>query len=1792
MKINSLFILFFFVIATFFRSHQLLAQENGNDRVVIEEADHLFKNGKYVEAFPKYSQLLSLHPKDPFYTFRFGVCMMYFDTRETAKPIEQIKKTKDKLIGNDALEYYYFIGIALQQDYRFGEAAGDFDQFINLAGIKHPFYKDALQRKKMCESGLSLLKKMQSLYVLDKKQASQGTFFKSYSLKGLGRNISQRPDFVSSKIDKKNNIPSLVYFSDTNNVLYYSSLGKKGENGLDIFRVFKKDDGTWSSPEALGPEINTPFDENYPFVTPDGKNLYFCSKGHNSMGGYDIFRSTFDLEKKKWGVPENLDFPINSPFDDFMFVRDNSAKFAIFASNRNSKYGQLYVFTVRIDKKFEFDQNYRMEMLANKNIETSAEYDSLINMIKNTSLMEVNASNKEYNDTTETSFAIVTRKDIEKYKIPENPTEKDIVDIAFAQVSEAESNLDNFRNKRDAAQKLAEIRNTEAGKKNKEATEAYDQASYETDTKKKQELYSKATRLSAESEQLSADARAAGKIFDALDSVSNLQIKEIDKIQYKAGRVQQIAGQRQLDSSIVLLKSLIDNTDTFGIKLVEAEKHITGSSDLIEQLNNERDKLTQEIFKSEKNIKDFEEQAKQYKNEAALTNDIELKKEYQSESELNTEKARKEKEKIASLKFEAQKKDQEISEIRKSSKSYERINKDLDSLSNIPDQLASNNSINNNTGTGSKTQKPGDQETSVEKNISKGNNNTDELQPDNNQTQAENPNNKNKPDHNPENVLTHKADSANKTGKSISELKAQYTEIIKKANSDIDRTKQTNAYRFDIIKQKTELVESKEKEISGIDKTGTGKQKAETITEELTEIGLQLDVLQKQQLEGENQITQLESVRKTADIYMSQITKDNIDFYTKKSDSLNKLDIINPDKLVAQSIENDISVVNERLSETESSLSENKEAIVTKEKEYSDLKKSGEKGSKKKQEENRRKTEEIENKLQELRDEKVVLTEQSDSLRKLKQTAEKKIELNNELSESVNRASTSELAAANENFRKLSETRKNTIKQNAVEAANHANEISVSNQKEWIKSSEPVNQNVSQNYSNDQNKPGDIHTDINKKSLDLILNNKGENIPQSNTIEESQRLIQQAAYYNQAANMMAVRASSIMKLAAEENRELSIAEKREISALENLTKAYLQESSSMKDFAENQSKLQDKTIPEIKNEYTAKAFAEYQAEESKKLFAKADSLKKVSLSLPEGSTRNTILKEIEKTEELAWIRYFSSYDIYGAYNNTVFEASANTSTIEKIMQNGSGNSDKSDSLKAVVLMDEARKLRSEAFKTSDNNLKKNLSEKSLLKESEAIAYMQKFSGENDKISQRNAEYIGFFEKESGKTINDLVVSTTTGKKDNEIIKFYENGQVNLTENTPDNKNSNAKNPSDVSNANNAGNNITKPTDNLQSDKENQTGKVNNQNQDNNKENKISKTGNDSIPETIIAENGSKNDVPFYNIEKPIVINKKIGDELFYRVQFAASRKPVAEDKYKGIAPITAEQSEGWIRYMAGYFIHFTEALPSRDAIKNKGFADAFIVAYYKGKRISVFEARKIENEKNNKEGNQSNEYNTAINNKTSTDTGNKQLSTLTGFTYSIQVGVYGKPRNSDRLFGISPLFEERMNNGYYRYYAGSFADMASAISERNRIRATGVPDAFVVILYNGKKISQAEADKLIEGGTKPGVLVGGNSNTPVIREKPVFKIQIGAYSKEVPVEIVNAMIDMSGNKIERVPGENGTTIYLSGNYQSYDEAKKRKEELNEKGFPDAFVIAFSSGKKINLNEAIELSKQK
>jgi outer membrane protein OmpA-like peptidoglycan-associated protein len=138
-----------------------------------------------------------------------------------------------------------------------------------------------------------------------------------------------------------------AYINVSGDLMVFSSSRNSEDGTLDLFSCRKNEDGSWSEPQNLGPHINTQYDEDSPFITTDGKWMYFSSKGHNSIGGYDVFKCAYDESTGTWGEPENLGVPLNTPHNDIYFYFTNENNWSGYLSSfREGGYGENDLYEV------------------------------------------------------------------------------------------------------------------------------------------------------------------------------------------------------------------------------------------------------------------------------------------------------------------------------------------------------------------------------------------------------------------------------------------------------------------------------------------------------------------------------------------------------------------------------------------------------------------------------------------------------------------------------------------------------------------------------------------------------------------------------------------------------------------------------------------------------------------------------------------------------------------------------------------------------------------------------------------------------------------------------------------------------------------------------------------------------------------------------------------------------------------------------------------------------------------------------------------------------------------------------------------------------------------------------------------------------------------------------------------------------------------------------------------------------------------------------------------------------
>jgi hypothetical protein len=169
----------------------------------------------------------------------------------------------------------------------------------------------------------------------------------------ITKNGVKKPELLPAEINMKDEIAASI--TNDGDAIFFASNRPGGIGGVDIWVSRKLPNGKWGPAQNLGPNINTPFDEDFPNISSDGKTLYFSSKGHTSMGGYDIFKAEYDDASRSWGKVRNVGYPVNTAGDDMNLRMSETGRHGYMSSLRKGGKGDMDIYRVtfnQVEPKF------------------------------------------------------------------------------------------------------------------------------------------------------------------------------------------------------------------------------------------------------------------------------------------------------------------------------------------------------------------------------------------------------------------------------------------------------------------------------------------------------------------------------------------------------------------------------------------------------------------------------------------------------------------------------------------------------------------------------------------------------------------------------------------------------------------------------------------------------------------------------------------------------------------------------------------------------------------------------------------------------------------------------------------------------------------------------------------------------------------------------------------------------------------------------------------------------------------------------------------------------------------------------------------------------------------------------------------------------------------------------------------------------------------------------------------------------------------------------------------------
>lgn len=319
----------------------LLMFSVGAGAQTLTQAKKWFTEGEFEKAKPVFKKLVKQSPSNASYNFWYGACC--YETGEMMEGLPYLEKSAARKVINA----YLYVSKAYYDMYRYEDAIENLEEHIYWLEKKNRDTAAAEELMTKYRKGERLIRSVENITVVDSFVVDKQNFLEAYKLgsqAGTLEIIGVNPEdsdmcveFVNEMGDKK-------------------LLSAKDENGNKKLYSSVKLIDKWSNPQRLR-GINDDMTElNCPFLDSDGTTLYFSAKGEESLGGYDIFVTRADSEENSYFKPDNMGYPFNSAYNDYMYAIDDYNNLGWFASDRYQPEGKVCVYVfIPNESKITYD---------------------------------------------------------------------------------------------------------------------------------------------------------------------------------------------------------------------------------------------------------------------------------------------------------------------------------------------------------------------------------------------------------------------------------------------------------------------------------------------------------------------------------------------------------------------------------------------------------------------------------------------------------------------------------------------------------------------------------------------------------------------------------------------------------------------------------------------------------------------------------------------------------------------------------------------------------------------------------------------------------------------------------------------------------------------------------------------------------------------------------------------------------------------------------------------------------------------------------------------------------------------------------------------------------------------------------------------------------------------------------------------------------------------------------------------------------------------------------------------
>ena len=301
----------------------------------LSEAKELYLQGEYAKALPILEEEYKAKPEDANLNQWYGVCLL-----ETGGDLKKAEECLIVASKKRIQESFLYLGQLYGQEYKFTQSEESFNKYE--AGLKK---KDEASRAKLDEKRkvMSRLRRMVSntedIQIIDSIIVDKAKFLSAYKL-SLSSGKLEPFDKIFASVK---HIDATVYTNEKGTKMYYAKPDK--ENMFSLYSKEKLFDDFGNEKKLSANNFGLSGDINYPYVMADGVTIYFAAKDEETLGGYDLFVSRYNMNTDTYLAPERLNMPFNSLFNDYMMAVDEEKGIGWFASDRYMPKGKVCIYT-------------------------------------------------------------------------------------------------------------------------------------------------------------------------------------------------------------------------------------------------------------------------------------------------------------------------------------------------------------------------------------------------------------------------------------------------------------------------------------------------------------------------------------------------------------------------------------------------------------------------------------------------------------------------------------------------------------------------------------------------------------------------------------------------------------------------------------------------------------------------------------------------------------------------------------------------------------------------------------------------------------------------------------------------------------------------------------------------------------------------------------------------------------------------------------------------------------------------------------------------------------------------------------------------------------------------------------------------------------------------------------------------------------------------------------------------------------------------------------------------------